>query len=335
MNKMIQIQSSNISQPKKPALTCVSSQTTKNPISKTDTTSQEASTFAVSATAKAPVTLRVTPTPQFVSKFLSTKYSNSIVNLFSDLSSWIKICKQETEKPYFIKLSHVIDNEYENSTVFPLKKNIFRAFELCSFDSVKVVIVGQDPYHKKHQAQGLAFSVNNNIVTPPSLRNIHKELLYDMSSHASSDIHMLNKNLKTDSNFGKLKNTINSINLDNLYAQNNLNDLSFWAKQGVLLLNTSLTVKESKPNSHANIGWEIFTDSIIKLLSNQKNNVVFILWGKNAMEKKKLIDNAKHHIIESAHPSPLSAYRGFFGSKPFSKTNEHLLKHKLGIINWL
>lgn len=210
-------------------------------------------------------------------------------------------------KAYFLTkdwdiLENFIRNEYTDSSkkIFPNKKDIFKAFELTPFSKVKVIILGQDPYHNDGQAQGLSFSVPEGFVLPPSLKNIYKEI--------ESDIY-----IKKDFTKG---------------------DLDKWAKQGVFLLNSILTVVAHTPASHQNKGWEHFTDYIIKRLSDKKENLVFILWGNYAKSKKLLIDNKKHLILESVHPSPFSARNGFFGSKPFSKCNEYLKKHKKGIINW-
>ena len=187
----------------------------------------------------------------------------------------------------------------EGNLIFPNKKDIFKAFKLCSFDEVKVVILGQDPYHRINQANGLAFSVNKKIKIPPSLLNIFKEY--------SSDL-----NLK-------------------IPKSGNLNE---WSQQGVFLLNSILTVEEGKPGSHKDLGWMQFTDKIIEILSEKKINIVFILWGAYAQSKIKLIDAKKHLIITSPHPSPLSAHKGFFGSKPFSKCNKYLKNNKITEINW-
>jgi len=187
----------------------------------------------------------------------------------------------------------------EGNLIFPNKKDIFKAFKLCSFDEVKVVILGQDPYHRINQANGLAFSVNKKIKIPPSLLNIFKEY--------SSDL-----NLK-------------------IPKSGNLNE---WSQQGVFLLNSILTVEEGKPGSHKDLGWMQFTDKIIEILSEKKINIVFILWGAYAQSKIKLIDAKKHLIITSPHPSPLSAHKGFFGSKPFSRCNEYLRNNKITEINW-
>lgn len=214
-------------------------------------------------------------------------------------NDWEEILKEEFEKDYFKNLSLFVKNEYQNSICYPLDKDIFNGFEICSFSNTKVVILGQDPYHGEGQAHGLSFSVPKGIKTPPSLKNIYKELISD-----------LNLNLPSQG------------------------DLTNWAKQGVLLLNATLTVRKSTPGSHQKQGWEEFTDSIIKTISNKKEKVVFVLWGKFAEQKENLIDNSKHLIITSSHPSPFSAHRGFLGSKPFSKTNDFLAKNGLEKINW-
>lgn len=203
--------------------------------------------------------------------------------------NWNEFIEQERKKDYFKN----IESFLEKREYFPEEENIFKAFELTPFDRVKVVILGQDPYHTPGMAQGIAFSVPEDFTPkPPSLKNILKELEDDIGSNAQA--------IKTKG------------------------DLTVWAKQGVLLLNTVLTVDKGAAMSHRGIGWEIFTKEVIKLISNQKEGIVFILWGREAKKYKKLIDNHKHYIIESAHPSPLSAYRGFFGSKPFSKANEYV-----------
>lgn len=208
--------------------------------------------------------------------------------------TWEDIIEIEKQKPYYSKLKEEIDKRYENSRVFPEKKNIFKAFSLCKIEDLKVVILGQDPYHGFGQAQGLSFSTPKEIKNPPSMVNILKEINDDLG--------------------------VKSICEDG--------DLIPWAKQGVMLLNTILTVEEGLPKSHHNLGWEIFTDNIIKYINDNKNGVVFILWGSPAISKSKLIDKSKHHILSAPHPSPLSSYRGFFGCKHFSKTNEIL--NKLG-----
>lgn len=203
--------------------------------------------------------------------------------------SWKQDLAQEFEKPYFKELAQFVKKEYVGKKIYPAPADIFRAFEWCPFETVKVVILGQDPYHGVGQANGLCFSVHNGIQNPPSLQNIFKELADDLGGNIRSD--------------------------------GNLED---WAKQGVLLLNATLTVEASKAGSHQKKGWEQFTDAVVRLLSEQKEHVVFILWGKYAQEKGRIIDEKKHLVLRAAHPSPFSAYSGFFGSKPFSKTNEYL-----------
>ena len=214
--------------------------------------------------------------------------------------TWEKLIEIEEQKDYFKKLKDEIDKKYETSNVFPEKQNIFKAFTLTSLDNLKVVILGQDPYHGFGQAQGLSFSTPANIKNPPSMVNILKEINDDLQR----------KSFCEDG------------------------DLTPWAKDGVLLLNTILTVEESKPKSHHNLGWEIFTDNIIKYISDNKKDIVFILWGSPAIAKTKLIDTKKHHILSAPHPSPLSSYRGFFGCKHFSKTNEILKNLGKEQINW-
>lgn len=214
--------------------------------------------------------------------------------------SWKKILQQEFDQKYFEELTAFVKQEYQNSTVYPPAKFIFNAFELTPFDKVKVVILGQDPYHGPNQANGLAFSVNNNIPLPPSLVNIYKEI--------KSDLGIVTKNKN-----GNLEN---------------------WAKQGVLMLNATLTVKSGMAGSHQNKGWEKFTDAVVKILSEQKEGLVFILWGAYAQKKGVVIDDNKHLVIKSAHPSPLSAFNGFFGSKPFSQTNAYLIFSGKDPIEW-
>lgn len=216
-------------------------------------------------------------------------------------ASWKKVLEEEFGKEYFHTLRQFVKNEYKSSIVYPAPKNIFRAFELCPFDDVEVVILGQDPYHGPGQANGLCFAVSDGVALPPSLQNIFKEIEGDLGQklvHRSGD-------------------------------------LERWAKQGVLLLNATLTVGAHKAGSHQGKGWEEFTDAVIRTLSEKKENLVFILWGNYAKSKGNLIDWSKHEIIESAHPSPLSAYHGFFGSKPFSKTNTYLIEHSKKPIDWL
>ncbi len=213
--------------------------------------------------------------------------------------SWKPFLKSEFSKPYFKDLAAFLHEEYEKKTIFPPKAQVFRAFS-TDLNDVKVVILGQDPYHTPGVADGLAFSISaKNNYMPPSLINIYKEIDADLGSHA-----------------------------------NKSGDLSAWQKQGVLLLNNVLTVEAHKAGSHRGKGWEEFTEAVIKYLNSEKENLVFILWGRDARNKKKLIDTSKHLVLESAHPSPLSAYNGFFGSKPFSKTNEYLEAHGKNLIFW-
>ena len=214
------------------------------------------------------------------------------------MSKFKEMMDREFEKDYFSKLKDIIDKEYDCKTIFPPKDMIFRALDLCDYDDVKVVILGQDPYHEVNQANGLAFSVTKEVKIPPSLVNIYKELKDDLGIEIA-----------------------------------NHGDLTKWAKQGVLLLNNVLTVEEGKANSHKGLGWETFTLNVIRYLNERDKPLVFILWGKNAIEKKKYIDD-HHLVLTSVHPSPLSAYRGFFGSKPFSKTNEFLIANGIEPIDW-
>ncbi|SEQ38348.1 Uracil-DNA glycosylase [Hyunsoonleella jejuensis] len=214
--------------------------------------------------------------------------------------SWKTHLKEEFEKPYFKDLVAFVKQEYKAHQCFPPGKDIFNAFNFCGFNDVKVVIIGQDPYHGPNQANGLCFSVKDGIPHPPSLVNIFKEIETDIG---------------------------------NPYPKSG--DLSHWAKQGVLLLNATLTVRAHQAGSHQKKGWETFTDAVIKAVSSKKENVVFLLWGGYAKQKSKLIDTSKHHILTSGHPSPLSANRGYwFGNKHFSKTNSLLIKTKKDIINW-
>ena len=199
--------------------------------------------------------------------------------------SWKKVLEKEFDQDYFVELAEFVKEEYKNSTVYPPAKFIFRAFWETPFDKVRVVILGQDPYHGKGEANGLCFDVDDGVRLPPSLQNIYKELESD---------------LKVKGNIKK------------------------WPQQGVLMLNSTLTVRADLAGSHQNKGWEQFTDAVIKVLSKKKEGLVFILWGKYAKDKGKNIDRTKHLVIESPHPSPFSAYSGFFGSKPFSKTNAYL-----------
>ena len=212
--------------------------------------------------------------------------------------NWDKVLKDEITKPYFKNLSNFIKEEYKTKMCYPAYADIFNAFRYTDYDEVKVVILGQDPYHGEKEAHGLSFSVHNDVKRPPSLQNILKELESDLGVK------------KED------------------------NDLTEWAKQGVFLLNSIMSVKKDKPLSHKDKGWEIFTDNIIKELNKSDKPIIFVLWGSYARGKKELISNPIHHIIESVHPSPLSANRGFLGSKPFSKINKYLKQDGFDTINW-
>lgn len=214
-------------------------------------------------------------------------------------NKWDILLKEEYQKDYFKKLIEFVKVEYKNKTIYPKQNEIFNAFRYTDFDNCKVVILGQDPYHGPNQAEGLSFSVKNEVLKPPSLQNIFKELESDLKIQFPKH-----------------------------------NSLKPWAQQGVLLLNAVLTVEEHKPTSHKDKGWENFTDNIIKIINKKETPVVFILWGSYAKKKKELITNPKHLIIESAHPSPFSARNGFFGSKPFSRTNEFLKKNNIKEIDW-
>lgn len=212
-------------------------------------------------------------------------------------NDWDNILEDVYNKEYFKTLINKINKEYEDKIIYPKKENIFNAFKLTTFKNTKVIIIGQDPYHGEGEAHGLSFSVQDGIKIPPSLKNIYKELNEDLG-----------------------------------IPIRNSGNLESWAKQGVLLLNSTLTVEKDKPNSHNKIGWQQFTNDVIKIIDNNKTNVVFILWGNYAKSKKELIKN--NYVIESPHPSPFSARTGFFGSKPFSKTNKYLIEKGLKEIEW-
>lgn len=214
-------------------------------------------------------------------------------------NSWDEILKDEYQKDYFKNIAMFINKEYREKTIFPPKSNILRAFKLTDYDNVKVVILGQDPYHGINEANGLAFSVSKGVRLPPSLQNIYKELYNDLGITVSTN-----------------------------------GDLEKWAREGVLLLNSVFTVEKDKPASHKNIGWEQFSDEVIKKVNEKTTPVVFILWGNFAKSKAKYITNPIHLVITSPHPSPFSAYSGFFGSKPFSRTNEFLRKNNIKEIDW-
>ena len=219
-----------------------------------------------------------------------------MVNLGND---WDNILADEWQKPYYLELRKFLKQEYSTGTIYPNMNDIFNALKLTSFEDTKVVIIGQDPYHGFGQAHGLCFSVKKGVVPPPSLKNIYKELHSDIG-----------------------------------FQIPNHGELTSWAKQGVLLLNNVLTVREGSPNSHKGKGWEIFTDRVIGELNKKETPVVFLLWGANAQKKAEIITNPKHFKLLSVHPSPLSASRGFFGCKHFSKTNEILQKNRINPINW-
>lgn len=211
---------------------------------------------------------------------------------------WDEVLSNEFKKDYFKQLGIFVKNEYNKKEIYPKYNDIFNALRYTDYDDVKVVILGQDPYHGYNEAHGLSFSVKKGTPMPPSLQNIFKELENDLNIK------------KTDS------------------------DLTSWAKQGVFLLNSIMTVEKDKPLSHKDKGWEIFTDNIIKCLNEREKPIVFVLWGSYARSKKVLITNKRHLVLESVHPSPLSAYRGFFGSKPFSKINAFLEKNNIEKIEW-
>jgi len=214
--------------------------------------------------------------------------------------SWKNQLQPEFEKPYYEQLINFVNQEYTDKTCYPMRNHVFEAFNLCPFDKIKVVIIGQDPYHGEGQAHGLCFSVNDGVPHPPSLKNIFKEIQSDLNV---------------------------------TYPQ--VGNLKSWAEQGVLLLNATLTVRAHEAGSHQNKGWETFTDAVIATISEQAENVVFLLWGGYAKRKGRIIDANKHAILTCGHPSPLSANRGFwFGNKHFSKTNSYLENHGLNAIKW-
>lgn len=212
---------------------------------------------------------------------------------------WKEALKEEYKKPYYKELYQRVMTEYQTRQIFPPKEELFSAFHLTPLKAVKVVILGQDPYHNEGQAHGLSFSVKKGVKIPPSLVNIYKELADDLGCSIPSH-----------------------------------GNLEKWAKEGVLLLNTVLTVRAHEANSLQGIGWEQFTDAVIKVLNKEDRPIVFILWGAPAGKKSAMLDNPKHLILKAPHPSPLSAYRGFFGSKPFSKTNQFLVENKIKPIDW-
>lgn len=214
-------------------------------------------------------------------------------------NSWDILLKDEFEKPYYLNLRKFLVQEYKSQTIYPHMNDIFNALKYTDYKDVKVVILGQDPYHQPNQAHGLCFSVKKGVNPPPSLQNMYKEIYaeygYPIPQHG---------------------------------------ELTYWAEQGVLMMNTVLTVRESQPNSHKGMGWEIFTDNVISLLNLRPEPMVFLLWGANARAKKKIITNPNHLVLESAHPSPLSAYNGFFGNGHFKKANEFLKQNKMTEIDW-
>ena len=214
-------------------------------------------------------------------------------------NSWDILLKDEFGKPYYLNLRKFLVQEYKSQTIYPHMNDIFNALKYTDYKDVKVVILGQDPYHQPNQAHGLCFSVKKGVNPPPSLQNMYKEIYAE---------------------FG--------------YPIPQHGELTYWAEQGVLMMNTVLTVRESQPNSHKGMGWEIFTDNVISLLNRRPEPMVFLLWGANARAKKKIITNPNHLVLESAHPSPLSAYNGFFGNGHFKKANEFLKSNGLSEIDW-
>lgn len=220
-----------------------------------------------------------------------------MINLVDN--DWAEVIGDEFKKDYFIKLLDFLENEYRTKTIYPDYRDLFNAFHFTPYKKVKVVLLGQDPYHGPGQAHGLSFSVKPGISVPPSLVNIFKEMKDDLGEEIPTH-----------------------------------GFLESWARQGVLLLNTVLSVRAGEANSHRKMGWEIFTDQVIRAINDKDEPVIFWLWGKPAQAKKKLITNAQHYILEAPHPSPLSVYRGFYGSKPFSKTNAFLVQNNKTPINW-
>ncbi len=221
------------------------------------------------------------------------------ISLLQLSSNWREKLKLEFEKPYFKDLLQFLEKEYKEQTIYPAKEHLFQALNECSYEDCKVVIIGQDPYHQPGQAHGLSFSVLPGVKIPPSLRNIYKELNSDLGIEIPTSGYLIK-----------------------------------WAKQGILLLNTVLTVREGEPNSHKNKGWELFTNTILSELNKQDRPIIFVLWGKHAQAKEELITSNHHVILKSHHPSPLSASRGFFGSKPFSQINQKLVELQLEPIDW-
>ncbi len=214
-------------------------------------------------------------------------------------ASWHRVLEEEFSAPYFTTLTDFVRGEYAAKTCYPKGKDIFAAFDLCPFDSVKVLILGQDPYHEPNQAEGLCFSVAEGVQHPPSLQNIFKEIADDLGKSVPAS--------------GSLRR---------------------WARQGVLLLNATLTVEAHRAGSHQGRGWELFTDAVVRKLAEEKEHLVFILWGSFAQRKGAFIDRSRHLVLQSAHPSPLSAYRGFFGNHHFSKANAYLAEHGKEAIDW-
>lgn len=214
-------------------------------------------------------------------------------------NDWWLWLQKEWQEPYFKKLSQFVHEEYERHEIYPPKQNVFAAFENCPYENIKAVILGQDPYHEPHQAHGMCFSVNPGVDIPPSLRNIYQELNRELGCRIPNNGYLMP-----------------------------------WAKQGVFLLNTVMTVERGKANSHAGHGWETFTDHVIEHINEKEDPVVFLLWGRNARNKASMIDHSKHLVLECAHPSPLSAYHGFFGCNHFIQANQFLKEHSKETIDW-
>jgi len=236
----------------------------------------------------------------FIIYIIINRFAIKVGKMVNIGNSWDELLKEEFEKQYYLDIRSFLKKEYFSKTIYPHMNDIFNALKFTAYEDVKVVILGQDPYHGENQANGLSFSVKKGIPLPPSLKNIFKEIQSDLN-----------------------------VNMDMTNG-----DLTYLANQGVLLLNSSLTVEKAKANSHSNIGWEILTDKIIEKLNDKQSPVVYLLWGKNAQKKEILVTNKHHLILKSVHPSPLSAHGGFFGCRHFSKCNEFLAKNALDVINW-
>lgn len=254
--------------------------------------------------------------------------------------SWKKVLQNELDSPYFAELTRIVNAAYLGVTpVYPAPKFLFNAFSLCPFDDVRVVILGQDPYHGAGQAHGLCFSVQDGVRVPPSLQNIYKEIEDDMGTTSLKPMHadaVQGVSEAHDQAVEIYSAKVNERDNDEMRRVHRFEsgNLERWAQQGILLLNATLTVEAGSPASHQGIGWERFTDAVIQKISDEKEHVVFLLWGKYAQDKGGHIDTSKHLVLKAPHPSPFSAYTGFLGCKHFSKTNEYLSKHGRAPIDW-